>query len=119
MLLALLAGPLAAGEVRILDAELSPQADGRWRAAVTLRHADTGWEHYADAWRVVGPHGRVLAERTLHHPHVDEQPFTRALRDIDIPARARAVHIEARDIVHGWSPQRLRVELPAHAGAPE
>ena len=29
---------------------------------MTVRHADTGWDHYADKWDVVAPDGAVLAE---------------------------------------------------------
>jgi hypothetical protein len=78
---------------------------------VTLKHADTGWEHYADAWRVLSPSGEELGKRVLYHPHVDEQPFTRSLGNINIPADLTEVYIEAHDKVHGWNPQRLKVPL--------
>lgn len=45
---------------------------------VTVKHADTGWDHYANVWRVFGPDGALLAERVLLHPHETEQPFTRS-----------------------------------------
>ena len=37
-----------AGEADVVTAEASRQSDGNWRFIVTLRHADAGWEHYAD-----------------------------------------------------------------------
>jgi len=83
---------------------------------VTLRHADSGWQHYADAWRVVTMAAKVLATRTLFHPHVDEQPFTRGLGGVRIPAGTRRVRIEAHDTVHGWSPQVLVVDLERSSG---
>ena len=46
------------------------------KGLVTVQHADTGWDHYADAWEVLAPDGTVLGTRTLLHPHTDEQPFT-------------------------------------------
>ena len=101
-----------AGEVSIEDATFERGADQRWQAAVTLRHADEGWEHYADAWRVVGADGTVFGTRTLFHPHVDEQPFTRSLSGIAIPPGVREIWVEAHDNVHGWSRDRRRVELP-------
>jgi hypothetical protein len=67
---------------------------------VTVRHADAGWQHYANAWEILGPDGEVLATRTLHHPHVDEQPFTRTL-DATIPLGIERVTIRARDSRHG------------------
>jgi len=48
------------------------------RFDVTLSHADTGWEDYADGWRVELEDGTVLGTRVLGHPHVNEQPFTRS-----------------------------------------
>ena len=114
-LLALLvgAGSVQAGEVAILAAEFSRDAAGTWSARVTLEHGDTGWDHYADAWRVVAPDGTVLGTRTLHHPHETEQPFTRGLPGIAIPATTGVVWVEAHDKVHGWSSMRLEVDLSA------
>jgi len=75
-----------------------------WRFDVTLRHADTGWQHYADGWRVLDPAGNVLGYRKLLHPHVDEQPFTRALGGVRIPAGVTRVLIRPHDLVHGDGP---------------
>lgn len=99
-----------AGEVTIVDA--TAQCDRRLcRFDVTLSHADTGWDHYADQWRVLDTNGNVLGTRTLVHPHVDEQPFTRSLSDVAIPRGTTRVIIEARDTVHGISPHRLELDL--------
>lgn len=110
--LLLLLLPLAApaGEAEIVDAKAVREAGG-WRFEVTVRHQDEGWSHYADAWRVVGPDGTVYGERTLLHPHVDEQPFTRALSGVAIPEGVDRVLIEARDSVHGWSPKIMELTL--------
>jgi hypothetical protein len=108
------AGVVGAGEVVVLMADFQQEAAG-WRVAVTLRHADTGWDHYADAWRVVGEGGGVLGTRVLYHPHVDEQPFTRSLSGVSIPAGAHRVYVTGHDKVHGWGP-RLAVDLDQAAG---
>ncbi|MCP5152003.1 MAG: hypothetical protein H6982_14675 [Chromatiales bacterium] len=100
-----------AGDVEILAAELRRASGDGWSIEVTLRHADTGWEHYADAWRVVTADGTVLGTRTLYHPHVDEQPFTRGLGGVVVAPGVEAIWIEAHDKVHGWSAQRLRIDL--------
>ena len=102
-----------AGEVQVLAAQLSRSAAGSWSASVTLEHADTGWEHYADAWRLVGEDGSVIATRTLYHPHETEQPFIRSLSGIAIPQGATRVFVEAHDKVHGWSRMRMEVDLSA------
>lgn len=87
-----------------------------WDIHTTLRHADAGWEHYADAWRVVTEQGVELGTRTLFHPHDDEQPFTRSLTGLTLPLNLHIVYIEAHDKVHGWSKQRVRVDLQQDAG---
>jgi hypothetical protein len=77
---------------------------------------DTGWDHYADGWRVVTADGKVLGHRTLYHPHVNEQPFTRNLSGIKIPAEVNTVFVEAHDKVHGWNKERLEVNLQQAQG---
>ncbi|NIO39038.1 MAG: hypothetical protein GTO41_01840 [Burkholderiales bacterium] len=104
-----------AGEVEVVAVTFDKQG-GTWRVDTTLRHADSGWDHYADAWRVVTADGGVLGTRTLYHPHVDEQPFTRSLSRIAIPDDTIVVFVEAHDKVHGWSRQRVRVDLTRSMG---
>lgn len=87
-----------------------------WTVNTTLRHADKGWSHYADAWRVVDENGVILGTRTLYHPHDDEQPFTRSLNNLHIPADKHIVFVEAHDNVHGWNKQRIRVDLRKNSG---
>ena len=106
----LLASGVLAGESDVVAAKAQKSGDN-WRFDVTVRHADTGWEHYADAWRVVGPDGTVYGSRTLFHPHVDEQPFTRSLTDVVIPSDVTEVIIEAHDNVHGWGGAKVTVSL--------
>ena len=100
-----------AGDAEIVDVALSRAADG-WRADVTLRHADSGWDHYADAWELRGPDGVVYGRRVLLHPHVEEQPFTRSLSGMMIPEGVREVTVHAHDTVHGWAAQPMTVTLP-------
>lgn len=104
-----------AGDVEIQNVYLYQQSSS-WRADVTLKHADTGWEHYADAWRLVDATGKLIATRVLYHPHVNEQPFTRSLGNIEIPAGTDIIFVEAHDKQHGWSPQRVKVDLSTSSG---
>jgi len=99
-----------ANDVEIINAKAEKQ-HANWTIHVTLKHGDTGWDHYADAWRVVAKDGTELGKRTLHHPHIKEQPFTRSLANISLPAGARFVYIEAHDNVHGWAKQRYTLKL--------
>ena len=104
--------PARAGEVDVLAVAISETSAGVYRFDVTLGHADEGWEHYADAWEVLGPDGAVLARRVLLHPHVDEQPFTRGLGGVALPAGLGRVTLRGHDSVHGYGGIELTVELP-------
>ncbi|MFQ5959123.1 MAG: hypothetical protein ACE5LF_07130 [Alphaproteobacteria bacterium] len=88
-----------AGEADVLAVEVAKERAGVYRFDVTVRHADDGWEHYADAWDVVAPDGGVIATRALYHPHVGEQPFTRSLSGVAVPAGVRRVSLRAHDKV--------------------
>ncbi len=114
--LAMAAAGARAGEVEIRHARLEASGPDAYRVSVTLRHGDTGWDHYADEWRLVTPEGEVLGRRVLHHPHVEEQPFTRSLGRVTLPPDASVIFVEAHDKVHGWSDDRLRVDLRERSG---
>ncbi len=109
--LVLTATPALADPPVIERVTAAPGPDG-WRFDVTLSHGDTGWDDYADGWRVLDMDGTELGMRTLHHPHVDEQPFTRSLSGVQIPDGTSQVQIEARDSVGGWSGMLVTFALP-------
>ncbi len=108
--LATLALPLAADPPRIVAAEASRDEMG-WRISVTLAHPDTGWDHYADGWEIVDAEGNRLGYRELHHPHVEEQPFTRSLRDVVLPDGVDQIFVRARCSVDGWGEARYPITL--------
>lgn len=110
LVLGLAATPALGGEADVVAVE-ARQADDGWSFEVTVWHADADWEHYADAWHVVGPDGTVYGTRVLLHPHVGEQPFTRSLSGVEIPATVDMVTIEAHDSVHGWGGRKIDVML--------
>ena len=106
------AGPVSAGEADVVAVKAVPEAGGTYRLDVTVAHADEGWDHYADRWEVLGADGAVLATRVLLHPHVDEQPFTRSLPGVTVPAAATHVVVRAHDSVHGFGGVELQAALP-------
>ncbi len=108
----LASGTALAGEVEIVDAVAYRDPGDKWRFDVTLKHGDTGWDHYADQWEVLAPDGSLLGTRTLYHPHVNEQPFMRSLSGVPVPAELDHVMIRARDSLHGHGPDLFRVDLP-------
>ena len=109
--LLLWAGAAVAGEADVVEAEATQEGVGAWRFDVTVAHADEGWDHYADKWEVLAPDGSLLGTRVLLHPHVGEQPFTRSLGGIAIPAGIDRVILRAHDSVHGLGGGETSVEL--------
>jgi hypothetical protein len=107
---ALLPLTVTAGEVDVIDARASCQGQ-TCSFSATLRHGDTGWSHYADHWRVLDAEGNELGRRVLLHPHVDEQPFTRSLGNVQIPGGLNQVTIQAHDKVHGYGGKEFKLEL--------
>ena len=108
----LIAGPLLAGEADVIDVTVVKTAPHVYDYTVTVRHDDSGWEHYADKWEVLDLNQNVLATRILYHPHVDEQPFTRSLSAVKIPTAVRNINLRAHCSVHGYGGQEYPVDLP-------
>ena len=105
-------GPAGAGEVDVVNVVVRQSTAGVYRFDVTLRHADEGWDHYADGWEIRDGDGAVLATRVLVHPHVDEQPFTRGLGGVRLPEALAAVTVAGHDSVHGYGGKEMTVDLP-------
>ena len=105
------AGSLA-GEANVLKADVDCDNGSLCSFSVTVRHGDTGWDHYADGWEILDMNGEVIAVRELAHPHENEQPFTRSLNRVPIPGDLQQVTIRAHDSVHGYGGEELVVELP-------
>jgi len=106
------APPAHAGEADVVAVEVRRDGAGRYSFDVTVRHADSGWDHYANAWEVLAPDGKtVLGTRTLLHPHESEQPFTRSLSGVAIPAGVDEVILRARDSVHAYGGAEMRVKI--------
>ncbi len=88
---------------------------GQWRIAVTLRHGDTGWDHYAIEWIVETEAGELLGRRVLLHPHVDEQPFTRS-ETMVLPPGTRTFRVRAKDNNGGFDSNVVLVHLDQAKG---
>lgn len=101
-----------AGEADVLKVSAEQNTDGSFSFQVTVQHADTGWDHYANKWDIVAPDGTILGTRTLYHPHVNEQPFTRSLSRVQIPADISEVSVRAHDSVHEYGGKTINLTLP-------
>jgi len=102
----------ALADAPVIEAVTAKQSGSGWNFSVTLSHPDTGWDDYADGWRVENLDGDILGTRVLAHPHVNEQPFTRSLGRVTIPDGTMTVNIRASDNVGGWAEETMLFELP-------
>ena len=107
-----LAATAAAADPAVIKDARAERDGAAWRISVTLRHGDTGWDDYADGWRVLGPAGEVLATRELLHPHVTEQPFTRSLSGVVPPEGVTELRIESSTSLTGWGGELFVLPLP-------
>ena len=105
-----------AGEADVVEVETDCSAESRCDFHVTVRHADEGWEHYADRWEVLTLGGEVLGTRELAHPHENEQPFTRSLRDVRVPEGVDEVILRAHDSRHGYGGETMNIALRLNKG---
>ena len=103
-------GPMLADPAQIVSAEARKSGNG-WTFSVTLRHAETGWDDYANGWRVVGTDGTIIGTRVLAHPHQNEQPFTRSLSGVQLPDGTTQVLIEASTLTGGWEGEKLTLTI--------
>lgn len=102
----------SAGEADVVSAQIQKQTNTTYSFDVTITHKDTGWDHYANKWDIIDEKGNILGTRTLHHPHVNEQPFTRSLSNVNIPSHVKTVTIRAHDSIHQYGGKELKIKLP-------
>jgi len=111
------------GDAGVLYVKAIEHVDGNWTFHVTVSHPDKGWDDYADGWDVITPDGTALKPessakftRTLLHPHVNEQPFTRSQSGIIIPTGVTKVRVRAHDSVDGYGGKEIIVDLDITKG---
>jgi hypothetical protein len=101
-----------AGEADVIGVKVRRDAAGSYDFDVTVKSVDTGWDHYADAFEVLTPEGKLLGRRVLLHPHETEQPFTRELYGVRIPPGIDEVVVRARHKPKGYGGKTRKVRLP-------
>jgi hypothetical protein len=80
--------------------------------AVTVSSPYDSEARYADAVRVRSADGAaVYGTLELTHDHAAEQPFTRTLTGLAIPAGTTSVVVEGHDQVNGWGGGTLTVPV--------
>lgn len=101
-----------AGKADVVDAKVHKEHSNTYNFTVTVLHQDAGWKHYANKWDVIDENETVLGTRILHHPHVNEQPFSRSLYGVEIPLHVKTVTIRAHDSVHKYGGKVIEIKLP-------
>lgn len=101
----------AADEADVVDVKISKTGKDKFRIDASVKHADTGWDHYSNKFEVLDGEGNVLGTRVLHHPHVNEQPFTRSLT-LQIPQAIKEVVVRAGDSVHETGGAEITIAVP-------
>lgn len=96
----------------VVAVKVTARHGGTFDFAVTMSSPYDTPQRYADAFRVVGLKGEVYGERVLLHDHADEQPFTRDLQGVAIPAGVTIVRIEGRDQKSGYGGRQQTITLP-------
>jgi hypothetical protein len=96
----------------VIAAKVQPRSAGKFDFDVTVSSPYDTPQRYADAFRVMHKDGTVYGERVLLHDHATEQPFTRDLYGVVVPAGVRSVVVQARDLKNGWGGKTVEVVLP-------
>ncbi|WP_208858062.1 hypothetical protein [Halomonas aestuarii] len=112
----LLTGSVLAADIQrfpdVIGVEVDRAGENRFHFDATLSSPYDSPSRYADAFRVLGPDGEEYGVRELLHDHANEQPFTRRLSSVAIPAGVERVTVQGRDQEHGYGGRTLTVALP-------
>ena len=111
LLILCFSGSVFGGEADVVAVESKKTGNQTYSFNVTVSHADQGWDHYANRWEIIAPDGEILAKRVLAHPHTNEQPFTRSLSGVKIPADIHQITVRAHDSVHAYRGTTKRIVL--------
>lgn len=91
------------------DAQLD---GGRWTVTVTLKHRDSGWDHFATGLAVLAPDGSRIGSLDLTRPNVGKSRFTARITGLKVPPGTEFVLIRSRCSLVGWAAEPVRVDLP-------
>lgn len=117
------AAPAAAGDADVTNVFAREEADGSWTFHVSVEHPDKGLSDYANGWDILTEDGTVLKDRErqaftkiLRHAHVDEQPFTRTVKGVQIPEGVEQLTVRAHDKLGGFGGKVVTVKLNRRFG---
>jgi hypothetical protein len=96
----------------VLAVEVRAAGANRFDFDVTVSSPYDSARRYADGIRARSKDGVVYGKRKLFHDHAEEQPFTRDMYRVEVPAGVRSVVVEARDQRFGYRGKTVEVDLP-------
>jgi len=96
----------------VLAVKVRAAGANRFDFDVTVSSPYDSARRYADGIRARSRDGAVFGHRKLFHDHADEQPFTRDMYGVEVPAGVKSVVVEARDQRFGYGGRTVEVELP-------
>ena len=100
-----------AGTPNIVSASAQKRVNNTYDFTVVVRHDDDNRKHWVNRWDILTPNRTLIKSRVFLHGHPHEQPFTRQLKKVMVPAGAGFVYIRAHDLAHGFGPV-VKVNLP-------
>jgi hypothetical protein len=107
--------PVAAAEQMypdVVGVKVKARSSNVFDFDVTVSSPYDSAQRYAVAFRVMSKDGAVFGERKLLHDHESEQPFTRDLYGVAVPAGIHMVVIQAKDQKYGYGGKAVEVDLP-------
>lgn len=112
------------GDADVTNVYARKETNGTWTFHVSVNHGDVGLDDFADGWDIVTTDGDVVKlepnhrfTKSLRAPHVDEQPFTRTRRGLEIPDGIEKVRVRAHDSNGGFGGKEVVVNLSKRFGA--
>ena len=96
----------------VVEVKVRAAGANRFDFDVTVSSPYDSPRRYADGIRARSKDGPVFGHRKLFHDHADEQPFTRDMYGVEVPAGVKSVVVEARDQRFGYGGRTVEVELP-------
>jgi len=105
-------GPESRKYPDVVSVKVQARGQNRFDFDVTISSPYDTPQRYSDAFRVTSTSGQPYGERKLLHDHAFEQPFTRDLYGVPIPAGIRTVVVQARDQKYGYGGKTMKVILP-------
>ena len=112
------------GDADVTNVYARKETNGTWTFHVSVNHGDVDLEDFVDGWDVVTVDGDVVKlepnhrfTKSLRAPHVEEQPFTRTRKGLEIPAGIEKVRVRAHDSNGGFGGKEVLVDLSKRFGA--